>query len=467
MVRDKRIWQLLIFRHRLAVSGSVLTFVALLSGCSADISRLDFQGVGSGAGGNSASIPIPSEPVGNYAGAPTADAGNGWPNSGPRTNADGRPVPSSPARGVKVASLEASMPAATTTYPTRFPEAPSDRKPARLDANTPYAGGEVIEVQQGDTLYTISKRYRVSISALMDVNFLKNPNLKPGQKLVLPATVKTRTPLARGLSTRTAGVATPPLPAAQTQSSPAAATPAFGASYTIKAGDSLYAIARAHNISLSELQRVNGISDATKVRVGVVLKVPGDANQAPTSAPGPVQTVASGGENEPPHVVQIPANNIRIINGVALQPDHRSETNVAAGTDTANDADSSGAKFRWPAMGKIIAEFGKRPDGTHNDGINVAVPQGTDVHAAEAGTIAYAGSELKGYGNLILVRHNNGWVSAYAHNEQILVNRGDAVKRGQVIAKAGKTGTVDQPQIHFELRQGSKPVDPLAYMEKI
>ena len=125
------------------------------------------------------------------------------------------------------------------------------------------------------------------------------------------------------------------------------------------------------------------------------------------------------------------------------------------------------SKLRWPAQGKIIAGFGGRPDGTHNDGINLSVPQGTDVHAAESGVVAYAGSELKGYGNLVLVRHDNGWVTAYAHNEELLVKRGDKVARGQVIAKAGKTGTVDQPQVHFELRQGSKPVDPTPFMEKL
>ena len=112
----------------------------------------------------------------------------------------------------------------------------------------------------------------------------------------------------------------------------------------------------------------------------------------------------------------------------------------------------------------MIASFGPREDGTHNDGINIAVPAGADVQAAESGTVAYAGSELKGYGNLLLIRHDENWVSAYAHNDQLLVKRGDKIKRGQIIAKAGKSGTVDQPQVHFELRQGSKPVDPTKHL---
>ena len=115
----------------------------------------------------------------------------------------------------------------------------------------------------------------------------------------------------------------------------------------------------------------------------------------------------------------------------------------------------SGNSFRWPVQGRIISEFGTKPDGGHNDGINVAVPAGTSVKAAENGVVAYAGDELKGYGNLVLVRHSNNWVSAYAHNEEILVKRGDQVRRGQVIAKAGRTGQVNQPQLHFELRKGS------------
>ncbi len=128
---------------------------------------------------------------------------------------------------------------------------------------------------------------------------------------------------------------------------------------------------------------------------------------------------------------------------------------------------TSGVKLRWPTTGKIIAGFGGRPDGTHNDGINLQVPLGTEVHAAESGVVAYAGSELKGYGNLVLLRHDNGWVTAYAHNDELLVKRGDKIKRGEVIAKAGKTGSVDQPQVHFELRQGSRPVDPMPYLEKL
>jgi murein DD-endopeptidase MepM/ murein hydrolase activator NlpD len=122
--------------------------------------------------------------------------------------------------------------------------------------------------------------------------------------------------------------------------------------------------------------------------------------------------------------------------------------------------DSANPEFRWPARGRVIQAFGAGG----NDGINIAVPEGTQVKAAESGVVAYAGSELKGYGNLVLIRHPNGFVSAYANNGSINVKRGDSVKRGQTIALSGQTGNVASPQLHFELRKGSKPVDPSSFL---
>jgi murein DD-endopeptidase MepM/ murein hydrolase activator NlpD len=120
--------------------------------------------------------------------------------------------------------------------------------------------------------------------------------------------------------------------------------------------------------------------------------------------------------------------------------------------------------FRWPVRGRIIAAYGPRPNGQQNDGINVAVPENTPIKAAEDGVVAYAGNELKGYGNLVLVRHANGYVTAYANAKELLVKRGDQIKRGQVIAKSGQSGNVDAPQLHFEVRKGSAPVDPMQFL---
>jgi murein DD-endopeptidase MepM/ murein hydrolase activator NlpD len=140
----------------------------------------------------------------------------------------------------------------------------------------------------------------------------------------------------------------------------------------------------------------------------------------------------------------------------------------------APEPEASGAKgaevagnqpgFRWPVRGRVIAGFGPKPNGLQNDGINLAVPEGTPIKAADDGVVAYAGNELKGYGNLVLVRHSNGFVTAYAHASEIMVKRGDTVKRGQVIAKSGQTGNVTSPQLHFEIRKGATPVDPSQYL---
>jgi murein DD-endopeptidase MepM/ murein hydrolase activator NlpD len=121
-------------------------------------------------------------------------------------------------------------------------------------------------------------------------------------------------------------------------------------------------------------------------------------------------------------------------------------------------------KFRWPVRGQVIAGFGSKIKGRPNNGINVAVPEDTSIKAAEGGVVVYSGNELKAYGNLLLVRHPNGYVTAYAHAKQLLVKGGDEIKRGQVIAKSGRTGDVDTPQLHFEIRKASAPVDPMQYL---
>jgi murein DD-endopeptidase MepM/ murein hydrolase activator NlpD len=120
----------------------------------------------------------------------------------------------------------------------------------------------------------------------------------------------------------------------------------------------------------------------------------------------------------------------------------------------------SGRGFIWPLKGEVILEYGTTGHGQHNDGINIAAARGTPVLAAESGVVAYAGNELRGFGNLLLIKHEGGWMTAYAHNDTLLVKRGDVVKRGQKIAKVGDSGGVSQPQLHFEVRQGTRAVDP-------
>ncbi|HJS33618.1 MAG TPA: M23 family metallopeptidase, partial [Alphaproteobacteria bacterium] len=124
----------------------------------------------------------------------------------------------------------------------------------------------------------------------------------------------------------------------------------------------------------------------------------------------------------------------------------------------------AGRGFAWPVRGRVVSDFGPKPGGLHNDGLNIAVPRGTPFHAADNGVVVYAGNELRGFGNLILVRHDGGWVTAYAHADEINAQRGDQVRRGQVLGKVGQTGNVASPQLHFEIRRGTRAVDPRELM---
>jgi murein DD-endopeptidase MepM/ murein hydrolase activator NlpD len=146
-------------------------------------------------------------------------------------------------------------------------------------------------------------------------------------------------------------------------------------------------------------------------------------------------------------------------------PEERSPERQEAAPAPASSARAARSdKFLKPVDGRIVSGFGPKSGGLRNDGINISAARGTPVRAAQDGTVAYAGNELPGFGNLVLVKHPNGWISAYGHNEEILVSKGQAVRRGQPIAKVGSSGNVVQPQLHFELRNGSRAIDPMPHI---
>jgi murein DD-endopeptidase MepM/ murein hydrolase activator NlpD len=222
------------------------------------------------------------------------------------------------------------------------------------------------------------------------------------------------------------------------------------------------AIAKANNMTLAQQLR---IGQRVVIPGGSAPRVAMPAQPAPVApATAPQQHAAVKPEAAPavkptaaPKVAQAePPQTARVVTPAA---DPLPEP--ATGSAPANN---NAVSFRWPVRGRVIAGFGPKPNGQQNDGINVSVPEGTPIKAAEDGTVAYAGSELKGYGNLVLVRHSNGFVTAYAHASELSVKKGDAVKRGQVIGKAGATGNVTSPQLHFEVRRGATPVDPAQYL---
>ncbi|MFT3731322.1 MAG: peptidoglycan DD-metalloendopeptidase family protein [Hyphomicrobium sp.] len=497
-----------------------------LAGCSADITRFDSSSFALNDPPETGSNPVPREPVysnslsdnqnvegstprGPYgAGAKSVQVASLPDATGDRSYA---PSPQQPAY-VQPAYQPAAYPA---SKPYALPRQTNYERPLQHHS-APIARGEMIEVKPGDTLYGLSRRHHVSLAELTTLNNLANPSIHPGQKLYLPADgAVASAPKSSAAAASAAMESARPASLPLADASPEVAA-RYNGSYTVKPGDSLYGIARLHKVKFSELQQVNGISDPRRVKPGMTLRVPGSASSEPpatfaaktpaaavppiaSSQATPVPPVADASPSEPPRYGAATTMQPTIINGekrVASlsdkasdaspdvppiqpsSPDHKSDAAskpapveqkvaIAAPPPSSAPASVDSVKLRWPASGKVIAGFGSRPDGTHNDGINLQVPLGTEVHAAEGGVVAYAGSELKGYGNLVLLRHDNGWVTAYAHNDELLVKRGDKIRRGQVIAKAGKTGSVDQPQLHFELRQGSKPVDPIPYLEKL
>jgi murein DD-endopeptidase MepM/ murein hydrolase activator NlpD len=322
--------------------------------------------------------------------------------------------------------------------------------------HAPAQGGTTIIVGTSDTLDTLSHRYSVSPAAIMQANGYKGPrSLSPGQQLIIPR--------------QTAAVAAPVLAA------PALAAPASKAVvaantapsvHVVNHGDTLLSIAHRNHVPVAELARANNLEPSAKLKLGMKLNVPG----AKTAAIAPVAQPAAVAAAQPAAAAAPPATKM-----AAVSADPQQKARLAQATTTpeelsaetpAKAAEATGAlpTFRWPVRGKVITSYGAKTNGKANDGINLAVPEGTPVKAAEDGVVAYSGNELKGYGNLVLVRHSNGYVTAYAHASELLVKRGDTIKRGQIIAKSGQSGEVGSPQLHFEIRKGSSPVDPLQFL---
>jgi murein DD-endopeptidase MepM/ murein hydrolase activator NlpD len=405
-------------RGVLGVVGTAILGLAL-AGCSSSVSRFEFPAFGSSTASNdanadyasTASLPpvIPEESV-YSSGA-----------SNPQFERASLPPPSyspQPSQAAYTPAPAGRMRDQHANYPA--PKAMAE--PAVWRGS--QADGPRVKVQKGDTLSSLSRRYGVSVEAIQAANNLPDGRLNVGQEIVIPGAK---------LAARTPHPQPHPAPTPSVAAKPEAPAP-------------------APKLAAAE---PSSVTDGTQVRVVKTTTIlpPGATSLAEeTAAEGGVTPTAKQPSEDAPDVAASPE-----ITGDGKQRLARVEQLPAP-------EPMSGNSFRWPVKGRIISQFGARRDGGYNDGIDMAVPQGTSVQAAENGVVAYAGNELKGYGNLVLIRHANNWVSAYAHNAEILVKRGDQVKRGEVIAKAGATGAVSQPLVHFELRKGSRPVDPTKYM---
>ncbi len=344
---------------------------------------------------------------------------------------------------------------------------------------------QVYTVQRGDTVYGISRRFGVPMREIISTNGLAPPfTLLVGQVLRLPGQ----------------------------------------AVHVVARGDTVYGIARRYGVDMIDLARLNGIGANYVIHVGQSLQLPGGptppasapmpsstpvytpppVTPAPTvvaSAPDPVTAPSSpstgghpsytptppvgtpGNPTEEGDRITVPARPVTAGGETLPTPPPASkpvQSAVASGSDAAPQASPAAVsstqaaqapvpapppragRFAWPVQGggSVIARFGPAGGGQHNDGINIAASRGTSVLAAENGVVAYAGNEIRGFGNLLLIKHDGGWMTAYGHNDSLLVRRGDVVQRGQVIAKVGDSGGAQQTQLHFEVRRSGRPVNP-------
>ncbi|MDP6805940.1 MAG: M23 family metallopeptidase [Rhodospirillales bacterium] len=273
--------------------------------------------------------------------------------------------------------------------------------PAGGPSDSLFVGASAVVVAKGDTVYEIAKRHRVPMRAIIEANRLRPPYvLHVGQRIVLPRNLV----------------------------------------HDVVTGDTLYGISRRYGVDSFALARANGLQDPYTIRVGQRIVVP-TAGRAPAQAAG-----ATAAPN------------------TAAKPD-AAAPGPTAGRQTPKEPEPSphppgGNGFLWPVNGNVVSAFGPKAKGLHNDGINIAAPLGSAVKAAAGGSVAYAGNELRGFGKLLLIKHLDGWITAYAHNDELLVRPGDEVRKGQPIARVGTTGNVVSPQLHFELRRGKTAVDP-------
>jgi len=274
----------------------------------------------------------------------------------------------------------------------------------------------IVTVRRGDTLYRLARTYNTPLQDLIWRNDLTPPYLlMPGDKLHLPS-------------------------------------PRY---HTVAGNDTIYSVSRTYDVPVLRIAELNEIDTPYNIRVGQRLRLPADADFAAAS-PYTTGSISSGAARSTSWLA------------LASPPPTKKPTTIvrdaprAAVSALSNFGGTQG--FTWPVRGRVISNYGPKRDGLHNDGINISVKRGTPVRASKRGVVTYAGNELKGYGNLLLIKHDDGFVTAYAHNNRLLASRGDIVEQGEIIAEAGSTGAVSSVQLHFEIRRGRRAFDPSSYL---
>lgn len=386
------------------------------------------------------------------------------------------------------------LPSATAN---RAPSMASARVPANNGADTLSTGtvkrdsngwhtegASSVTLNSGETIATLSRRYGVPEKALLDANGLKAASAaRPGQSIVIPRFGQPRNAARAASDNIDLSKNNAPAPArgpeqnvavlpAQTAARDKASaesgklTPPGGkglpptGGYKVKPGDSIAKIARENGVSVADLKAANNMADGN-IRIGQTLTIPAAGTDGiKTASVKPHETAPAAAAK----AVETPVAKTEAPKAPAAEA---SVSDVEKKSDVASIApESTGiGKYRWPVRGAVISGFGENVDGNRNDGINISVPEGTPIKAAENGVVIYAGNGLKQLGNTVLVRHDDGKVTVYGNAANLDVQRGQKVQRGQTIATSGMTGSAKRPQVHFEVRKDATPVNPSSFLE--
>jgi murein DD-endopeptidase MepM/ murein hydrolase activator NlpD len=321
--------------------------------------------------------------------------------------------------------------------------------------SSPAPSMRQVTIQHSQSVESVARFYHVPAAAIIAANGLHPPYaVKAGSRLLIPDAGPAPVRQAAGYGAPAPHVAAVPLPPPPPHPETIALPP--GPAATVPAGRqaALTPPQPAAASVQAAPQTVTPPPSAARVLPDII----------PLDGPPPKQAAAIP-VAPPPAVAARPAPV-----GATLTPPRGAapvaQTPAEASVDwsTAETPGSAGGRFPWPVRGRVLANYGGTVGGVHNDGINIAAPRGTPVRAIDSGVVAYAGNEVKGYGNLVLIKHANGWISAYAHLDALSLKPGDKIAAGEVIARVGDSGGVGEPQLHFELRRGKKAVDPKEFL---
>jgi len=440
--------------------------------------------------------PMPTGTVPGHSGMGSMGSMSG-PAMSPVTGSSLPPVTSSrsvrpsPNHGVgsrQVASYE--PPVSRPAEETRHYEPAPARSHASGAGVWSRAGGTQITANSGDTVYSLSRRFGVPVKAILAANDMDSAKaLQSGQKIIIPTYHQagaSRVADTRPVQEPTRDAPKPArapehvavlpqkprvkedrvaeTPAAVAPAKPEVSARAGSGKYTVQSGDSLYAISKKTGVSVADLKEANRLN-SSMLRVGQILAIPSTNSgvKVAKAEPAKVDPVKTGTTQPAPEARPAASDEAK---PEGYTPPRKADKQIASVEENNKAAapDATGiGKMRWPVRGRVISAFGG--GGADGDGIDIAVPEGTPVKAAENGVVIYAGSGLKEFGNTVLVRHEDGLVTVYGHAKSLEVSRGDKVRRGQEIALSGMSGKADSPRLHFEVRKNSAPVDPRKYLE--